>query len=113
MKIIYKITVLFIGIMLFALKFTSAQNTYYFPKAQSLDTKIPTPEQFLGYPVGSYFTRYEQVVAYLRELACFRPRAYPNDRKNVRAARTGNRYNNFHGQLRQIGADQAGASSSN
>lgn len=69
MKIIYKITVLSVGIMLFALKFTSAQNTYYFPKAQSLDTKIPTPEQFLGYPVGSYFTRYEQVVAYLRELA--------------------------------------------
>lgn len=69
MKFTYKITLVLIGLMLFTLQFTSAQNNYYFPKAQSLDTKIPTPEQFLGYPIGSYFTRYEQVVAYLRELA--------------------------------------------
>jgi len=47
---------------------TSAQNSYFFPKATSLDTKIPTPEQFLGYPIGTYFTRHEQVVAYFRQL---------------------------------------------
>ena len=46
----------------------SAQNSYFFPKATSLDTKIPTPEQFLGYPIGTYFTRHEQVVAYFRQL---------------------------------------------
>jgi hypothetical protein len=47
---------------------SSAQNSYFFPKATSLDAKIPTPEQFLGYPIGTYFTRHEQVVAYFRQL---------------------------------------------
>jgi len=45
-----------------------AQNNYFFPKATSLDTKIPTPEAFLGYPIGSYLTRHDQVVAYFRQL---------------------------------------------
>jgi len=47
---------------------SSAQNSYFFPKATSPDAKIPTPEQFLGYPIGTYFTRHDQVVAYLRQL---------------------------------------------
>lgn len=48
----------------------SAQNSYYFPKAgATLDAKIPSPEQFLGYPIGSFYTRQDQVVAYFRELA--------------------------------------------
>ena len=46
-----------------------AQNSYFFPKASSLDPKIPTPEQFLGYPIGTYYTRYDQVIAYFKELA--------------------------------------------
>ena len=32
------------------------------------DAKIPTPEQFLGYPIGSHYTRHDEIVAYLREL---------------------------------------------
>ncbi|RZK92352.1 MAG: hypothetical protein EOO98_03450 [Pedobacter sp.] len=46
----------------------NAQNSYFFPKATSLDAKIPTPEAFLGYPIGSYLTRHDQVVAYFRQL---------------------------------------------
>ncbi len=46
-----------------------AQSGYFFPKASSLNQKIPTPEQFLGYPIGTYYTRHDQVVAYFRELA--------------------------------------------
>ncbi|MFD2572861.1 M14 family zinc carboxypeptidase [Spirosoma soli] len=46
-----------------------AQNSYYFSGYKStFDTSIPTPEQFLGYPVGSHYTRYDQIVAYLKEL---------------------------------------------
>lgn len=56
-------------ILLFAAGISKAQTSYFLPKATSLDSKIPTPEQFLGYPIGSYFTRHEQVVAYFRELA--------------------------------------------
>ena len=47
---------------------SAAQNSYFFPKATQLDTKIPTPEAFLGYPIGSYLTRHDQVVAYFRQL---------------------------------------------
>lgn len=48
----------------------TAQNSYFFPEAQtgSFDPAIPTPEQFLGYPIGSHYTRTDQIVAYLREL---------------------------------------------
>jgi hypothetical protein len=48
----------------------AAQNSYFFPETQagSFDPKVPTPEQFLGYPIGSHYTRSDQIVAYLREL---------------------------------------------
>lgn len=46
----------------------SAQNNYFFPKAGQLDAKIPSPESFLGYPIGTFFTRHEQVVSYFRHL---------------------------------------------
>lgn len=48
---------------------TSAQNDYYFGKPESFDPKIPTPEQFLGYPIGSHYTRHDQLIAYLKELS--------------------------------------------
>ncbi|PVM88412.1 peptidase M14 [Caulobacter radicis] len=43
---------------------------YYFPQAATadLDPAIPTPEAFLGYSIGSQYTRHDQVVAYLKEL---------------------------------------------
>ncbi|RZK47187.1 MAG: hypothetical protein EOO59_18165, partial [Hymenobacter sp.] len=48
----------------------TAQNSYFFPtaKAEDFDPAIPTPEQFLGYPIGAHYTRSDQIVAYLREL---------------------------------------------
>jgi hypothetical protein len=46
-----------------------AQNSYYFPAAQQFEAAIPSPEQFLGYPIGSRYTRHDQVVAYFNELA--------------------------------------------
>ena len=69
MKTINKIAGLFAVLLITVLQ-ASAQNSYYFPKASAtLDSKIPSPEQFLGYPIGSYYTRHDQVVAYFRELA--------------------------------------------
>lgn len=41
---------------------------YYLPAADDRDPAIPTPEQFLGYPIGSRYTRHDQLVAYLKEL---------------------------------------------
>jgi len=46
-----------------------AQSNYYFPGAGGFDPAIPTPEQFLGYPIGSHYTRHDQIIAYFNELA--------------------------------------------
>lgn len=47
-----------------------AQNDYYFPGSDAdFDPAIPTPEQFLGYPIGSHYTRHDRLVDYFRELA--------------------------------------------
>ena len=69
MKTIYKSSKILIVFLLLLVQHTFAQNSYYFPKATALDAKVPSPEQYLGYPIGSYFTRYERVVDYFRELA--------------------------------------------
>ena len=60
----------FVILILFQLlaHLSQAQNAYFFPKTKAFDPKIPTPEQFLGYPIGSRQTRYDRVVAYLQEL---------------------------------------------
>ncbi len=48
---------------------TTAQNNYFYPNTGSFDPKVPSPEQFLGYPIGSHFTRHDMIVAYFKELA--------------------------------------------
>ncbi|SDY80330.1 M14 family zinc carboxypeptidase [Hymenobacter psychrophilus] len=49
---------------------TGSPTSYYFPgtTAAAFDPAVPTPEQFLGYPIGTHYTRTDQIVAYLREL---------------------------------------------
>ncbi|SEK40129.1 M14 family zinc carboxypeptidase [Parapedobacter koreensis] len=54
-------------IISFAATDVVAQNTYYFPKAQ-FDPSIPSPETFLGYPIGSHYTRHDRIIAYFQEL---------------------------------------------
>ncbi|GGD47904.1 hypothetical protein GCM10007235_19700 [Pseudoxanthomonas indica] len=47
-----------------------AQTAYFFPNTQvDADPAVPTPEQFLGYPIGSRYTRHDELVAYFKELA--------------------------------------------
>jgi hypothetical protein len=52
-----------------------AQNAYFFP-AGNFDPAIPTPEQFLGYAIGEWHTRHENIVAYYKELARVSPKAH-------------------------------------
>lgn len=52
----------------------SAQN-YFFQDKAPFDTNIPSPEEFLGYPIGAQHTRHDQIVAYLTELAELSDRA--------------------------------------
>lgn len=48
-----------------------AQSAYYFPdaKAADFDPAVPTPEQFLGYPIGEHYTRHDRLVDYFNALA--------------------------------------------
>ena len=43
--------------------------SYYFPGAAAFDPAIPTPQAFLGYPIGSRYTRHDRLVAYFEQLA--------------------------------------------
>lgn len=59
-----------LGTLLFIFTFTlQGQNQYFFPSGVSFDPAIPSPEQFLGYPIGDWHTRHENIVAYFKELA--------------------------------------------
>ena len=46
----------------------SAQQSYFFPDAGSFDPNIPSPEEFLGYAIGSHHSRHDRIIAYLEHL---------------------------------------------
>jgi Zinc carboxypeptidase len=46
----------------------SAQS-YFFKDDEPFDQNIPSPEEFLGYPIGTQHTRHDRIVAYLDKLA--------------------------------------------
>ncbi|MDQ3683833.1 MAG: zinc carboxypeptidase [Bacteroidota bacterium] len=58
------VTILSLAICLF----TTAQPTYFYPQGGKMNAIIPTPEQFLGYPIGSHHTRHDKLVEYIKEL---------------------------------------------
>ncbi len=66
---------------------SNGQNNYFFPAGNAFDPTIPTPEQFLGYPVGDWHTRHDRIVSYFEELARVSPKAhfqiigYTNERR--------------------------------
>lgn len=54
--------------ILFIITSVSAQNNYFFTTANNLNPTIPTPEKFLGYPIGSHHTRHDKIVEYFKLL---------------------------------------------
>ncbi|MEX2531064.1 MAG: M14 family zinc carboxypeptidase [Gemmatimonadota bacterium] len=46
-----------------------------FPEGQRFRADIPSPQEFLGYEMGTHHTRHDQIVAYFRELARLSDRA--------------------------------------
>ncbi len=48
---------------------TLAQNEYFFPGATDFDSAIPSPEEFLGYPIGEFHSRHDRIIAYYEKLA--------------------------------------------
>ena len=46
------------------------QSGYFYPDAAGkMNPGIPTPEQFLGYAIGSQHTRHDKIVEYIKELS--------------------------------------------
>jgi len=46
----------------------TAQADYFYPGAGNMNPAIPTPEKFLGYPIGGQHTRHDKLVEYFKEL---------------------------------------------
>lgn len=69
MRTSFKMTGIITTLVLVATQFLSAQTPYFFPKATGLDASVPSPEKFLGYGIGTHYTRHDQVIAYFKELA--------------------------------------------
>ncbi|MDL5045744.1 M14 family metallopeptidase [Oscillatoria amoena NRMC-F 0135] len=44
------------------------QPSYFYPQAKAFNSQIPTPEQFLGYAIGTHHTRHDKVVEYFKTL---------------------------------------------
>ena len=67
---------LIIPIICLCLAFSAtAQSDYFFPPEARFDPKIPFPEKYLGYEIGTLHTRHDAIVGYLRELARLSDRA--------------------------------------
>ena len=49
--------------------FSLFAQDYYYGDYQPFDASIPSPEEFLEYPIGDYHTRHDRVVSYLYKLA--------------------------------------------
>jgi len=52
-----------------------AETAYFFPEGTEFDASIPSPEQFLGYAIGSFHTRHDRIVSYMELLAELADRA--------------------------------------
>jgi len=66
---------LILGLQTIAPQTVFAQSDYFFPRGTSFNTDIPSPEEFLGYPIGTFHTRHDRIVAYMQELGRLSDRA--------------------------------------
>ncbi|UCD25494.1 MAG: zinc carboxypeptidase [Gemmatimonadota bacterium] len=64
-----------VGLLASLPKTLGAQSEYFFPPSFTFDPGIPSPAEFLGYPIGTFHTRHDRIVAYLQELASLSDRA--------------------------------------
>ncbi|MDR3339763.1 MAG: hypothetical protein LBT25_06700 [Candidatus Symbiothrix sp.] len=65
-----------VSLFILAIGFIQAEKTaYFFDASVKFDPKIPTPEQFLGYELGTHITEHHQINAYLEKLATLSDKA--------------------------------------
>ena len=56
-----------------------SSQDYYYAKYAPFEEGVPSPADFLGYDIGDYHSRHDQIVAYLEELGETSDRAYLTD----------------------------------
>lgn len=60
---------------LVALPASGQDMEYFFPEGTTFDAGIPSPQEFLGYEIGSFHTRHDRIVSYMQMLAALSDRA--------------------------------------
>ena len=60
--------VLLLMLVVASCNFAFGQPDYFYPAFKSFNKSIPSPEQFLGYGIGTNHTRHDRVVEYFRKL---------------------------------------------
>nr|WP_299384298.1 M14 family zinc carboxypeptidase [Allomuricauda sp.] len=55
--------------VVFLISTTLSAQDYFFKKYHPFNPQVPSPEEFLGYPVGQHHTRHDLIVAYMEKLA--------------------------------------------
>lgn len=60
--------VVFVAFIIFFGVTANAQADYFYPGTGNFNSTIPTPEKFLGYPIGTHHTRHDKIVEYFKEL---------------------------------------------
>jgi hypothetical protein len=61
-KLIFASLFSFVSMQMFA-------QSYFYKAYEPFEKNVPSPEEFLGYPIGSQHTRHDRIVAYLDKLA--------------------------------------------
>ena len=65
----HKKILLILALFLFtSIKYSWSQENYFYPNSGKFNPAIPTPAQFLGYPIGGQHTRHDRLVEYFKEL---------------------------------------------
>ena len=61
---------------IFVFNFTTVfSQDYFFGNQGPFDSNIPSPEQYLGYPIGEHHTRHDKIVDYFKTLATLSDKA--------------------------------------
>ena len=61
-------SLLLLVVALAGVNFAYGQPEYFYPAYKSFNKSIPTPQEFLGYGIGTHHTRHDKVVEYFKKL---------------------------------------------
>lgn len=66
---------IYLSLALFICSLTTFGQDYFYKQYKPFNKNIPSPEEYLGYPIGHQHTRHDQMVSYFEKLAELSDRA--------------------------------------